>query len=154
IALRDDGGRLQLLQTAGTSVIRVPNQVCIGAGQTLGNYLSRLLRTADLSLDAMSVLATQILDQVKKNVPECAGMFNQIVILPKTGPIRRLSPSNILSIEYATRDVIAATKPSLLAMSDPTLSDTQFSVELDNLIIQCKNMRAEQKERLERFRRS
>lgn len=146
IGLRDESG-LILLETAGTSIVRVRRQVCIGAGKTLGSYLSRVLSPTDLSLEATATVATQIIDQVKKNVPECGGMFSEVVILPKHGLVRRLTPSRMLQIEYASRDVSEAIRPLLLSLSDPTLTDSEFEVEMERFNIECRKRRDEQKQR-------
>ena len=148
VGLRDEDGSLRIVETSGTSITRVPQQVCIGAGQTLGSYLSRALNSDGLSVDTTAMLATQILDQVKKNVPECGGMFSDVVILPKQGPVRRLSPSRILKIEHLTADLVAVLRPSLLALSNPSITDAEFDVELDNLNVQCRKMREQQKRKI------
>jgi 20S proteasome alpha/beta subunit len=148
VGLRDEDGSLRIMQTSGTSITRVPRQVCIGAGQTLGSYLSRALNSSGLSMDTTATLATQILDQVKKNVPECGGMFSEVVLLPKQGPIRRLSPSRMLKIEYCTADLIAALKPSLLTLADPSITDAEFDAEMDSLNAECRKMRERQKKRM------
>jgi len=98
-----DGDNLNLLLTAGTAVTRAPQYACIGIGDTLANYLSRGLMPQQESSETAALLAVQILDQVKKNVPGCGGMFSEVAILPKQGMISRISPATLL-VEYRARD--------------------------------------------------
>ena len=90
------------------------------------------------------MVAAQIIDQVKRNVPECGGQFSEVVIIPKQ-QIRRLTPMTLLEVEYRTRDVGRLLKPVLMSLSDPNLTDAEFQAELDHFVGACRKLRQQQK---------
>ncbi len=152
VGIRDDNG-VRLLLTAGTSVRRITQYACIGIGDTLANYLCRGLMPQQEPSEEAALLAVQILDQVKNNVPGCGGLFSEVVILPKYGPISKINPSKLLDIEYRARDFNILLKPLLMSFSNPTISDSEFETKLAEFNEQCRRVREEAQERLERARR-
>jgi 20S proteasome alpha/beta subunit len=152
VGIRDESG-LSLLLTAGTSVNRITQYACIGIGDTLANYLARGLTPQRETSQEAALLAVQILDQVKSNVPGCGGLFSEVVILPKQGAVSRIVPSKLIDIEYRARDFNILLKPLLMSFSNPTIPDNEFEAKLAEFNEQCRRVREEAKERLERARR-
>ncbi len=152
VGIRDESG-LRLLLSSATSVRRVTEYACIGIGETLANYLSRGLTPQRESSEDAALLAVQILDQVKSNVPGCGGRFSEVVIVTKAGQILRIPPSSLLDIEYRARDFVRLLKPLLMSFSNPTLPESEFETKLSEFGEQCRRVREESKERMERARR-
>ena len=69
VGLRDAGGRLSLYNTSGTAVNEVPDYTSTGVGQTLSNYLSRVMTPHELPVEEKVLVAAQIIDQVKEERP-------------------------------------------------------------------------------------
>jgi hypothetical protein len=100
-----------------------------------------------------ALLAVQILDQVKRNVPGCGGQFSEILILPKQGPVSRISPANLLDIEYRTRDFGRLLKPLLITVANPGIPDSDFESSLAEFEEQCRKLREESDTRMKRLKR-
>jgi 20S proteasome alpha/beta subunit len=152
VGIRDQNS-LSLFLTAGTAVNRVPEYACIGVGDTLAHYLSRGLTPQRESSQEAALLAVQILDQVKKNVPGCGGQFSEILILPKQGPVSRISPGKLLDIEYRTHDLGRILKPLLMSFANPTIADSEFESSLSEFEEQCRRLREESNVRMDRARK-
>jgi hypothetical protein len=150
VGIRDDSG-LFLLQSIGTSVRRVPSRFsCIGVGQTLASYISRKLNPQDDTAAEAALLAVQILEQVKANVPECGGLFSDVAVLPKDGPIIRVNPSALLDIGYRAQEFALLLKPLLMLVTNPTLSGEDFEGRMLELTEECRHIRIESQERMRR----
>jgi 20S proteasome alpha/beta subunit len=145
-----DGDRLQLLLTSSTSIRQVYEPVCIGVGETLANYLIRRLTPQRETTEKAAHLAVQILEQVKANVPGCGGMFSEVVMLPKHGPVSRISPSNMLDIEDRGRGFMRLIKPLLLSFSDANTAEDEFEGELAVFTEECRKARQESQRRIRR----
>jgi hypothetical protein len=152
VGIRDDSG-LVLLQSIGTSVRRVPTRFsCIGVGQTLASYISRKLNPQDDTASEAALLAVQILEQVKANVPECGGLFSDVAVLPKDGPLIRINPSALLDIGNRSREFALLLKPLLMSVTNPTLSEEDFEERILELTQKCRHIRMESQERMRRAR--
>lgn len=151
VGIRDENS-LTLLVTAGTSVNRVAEYACIGIGDTLANYLCRGLTPHRENSEVAALLAIQILNQVKSNVPGCGGLFSEVVIMPKQGTTSRIAPSKLLDIEYRSQDFTRLLKPLLISFANPDLPDSEFEHSLSAFGEQCLRVRDESRERLELLR--
>jgi len=145
-----DRGDLRLLQTSGTSIRPVSGSAFLGAGETLGHYLSRGLSPELELTDKAALLAVQILEQVKASVPGCGGKFSEVTILPEEGRLRRLRPSQLLDIEFRGREFNGILKPLLMSFSDDSISDEDFEATFGEFDRQCHKVRQEAKERMQR----
>lgn len=149
VGIRDDQG-LMLLKTFRTSVNRIEEFVCIGIGDTLANYLARKLNPQEDQAVEAALLAVQILDQVKTNVPSCGGQFSEVAVLPSEGKVIKINPSRLLDLEYRAKEFALLLKPLLMAVSNPTLSDEDFEKRIAELTDECRYIREESKQRMRR----
>ncbi len=147
-----DGGDLRLLQTSGTSIRPVTVSAFLGAGETLGHYLSRGLSPEREPADKAALLAVQILEQVKSSVPGCGGKFSEVTILPEQGRLRRIPPSQLLDIEFRGREFNGILKPLLMSFSDASTADEDFEATFAEFDRQCHKLRQDAKDRMERAR--
>lgn len=151
VGIRDEAG-LTLLRTLRTSVNRITEYTCIGIGDTLANYLSRALNPQDETSVEAALLAVQILDQVKANVPNCGGQFSEVAVLPKDGQVIRVNPSSLLDIQFRSREFAVLLKPLLMSVSNPTISDADFEERIAEIAKECRRIREESQERMRRAR--
>jgi 20S proteasome alpha/beta subunit len=152
VGIRDEKG-LTLLKTMRTSVNRIEDFTCMGIGDTLANFLSRKLSPQDDTVVEAALLAVQILDQVKTNVPGCGGQFSEVAVLPSEGKVIKINPSSLLDLEYRAKAFALLLKPLLMSVSNPTLSDKDFEERIAELTDECRNIREESKERMRRANR-
>lgn len=69
-----------LLATEETICAELPDRVCLGSGSYLGDYLSRMYRGKDCTLDDMVSLAIYILQQTKSYDSYCGGSSEFITL--------------------------------------------------------------------------
>jgi 20S proteasome alpha/beta subunit len=149
VGIRDEKG-LMLLKTFRTSVNRIEEFTCIGVGDTLANYLSRKLNPQEDTAVEAALLAVQILDQVKTNVPGCGGQFSEVAVLPTEGKVIKINPVGLLDLEYRAKAFALLLKPLLMAVSNPTLSDKDFEERIAELADESRQIRKESNERMRR----
>jgi 20S proteasome alpha/beta subunit len=134
------GGGAQLFSTEGSAVNLQSDYECIGSGAYLGHYLIRPVFHRILGLNAIVLLATQMLAAAKTYDVYCGGP-STFSIITNDGEIKTLFDYPFYQVETFLSNYDYQTRSLLFQLADSGVDDDSFNRIFEIFTQQMKHLR-------------
>lgn len=122
-----------LLASDETLTVEMPTHVCLGSGDYLGDYLSRMYIGRNQTLSEVSSLAIYILQQVKSYDADCGGS-SEFIVLWDDGDTTQVAKFEVFLGENYSSVFQRAITPLFYAVTDPEKTDSAMQENIDTAI--------------------
>jgi len=146
------GGGAKLFSTSGSAVNIQTDYSCLGTGDYLGHYLIRPVFTQMLNMNAVVLLATQVLAAAKGYDASCGGV-STFCIITDGGELRPLYDYFFFQVEGFVSQYDQQTRSLLFQIADAGVTDENFNRTLGMFVESVKHLRESWKRNADIFER-
>jgi hypothetical protein len=119
-----------LLASDETLTVEMPTNVCLGSGDYLGDYLSRMYVGRDQTINEVSALAIYILQQVKSYDVDCGGS-SEFIALWDDGDTSEIAQFDVFLGENFSTQFQKAITPLFYSFSNAESSDADLQKSIE-----------------------